>query len=160
MNAKYEGVSFPMNWTAVKLVQQREHEVMKVAVLKVYSFISRFSYPILPKSIHCPQIQREIHLKIMQISLKIWWLITCHYCYSQIRRSLNTAQKFCIFLLVATSIGKAFLKYSVNGLLKIFEVTYLLACKDIGSANHSTKVYTIYIMLPQTSGAAVILDNS
>lgn len=65
-----------------------------------------------------------------------------------------------MFLLVATSIGKAFLKYSVNVLLKLFEVTYLLACKDIGSANHSTKVYTIYIMLPRTSGAAVILDNS
>lgn len=115
---------------------------MKVAVLKAYSFISRFSHPISPKSIHYPQTQHEIHLKLMQISLKIWWLITCHYCYSQIRRLLNTTQKFSMFLLVATSIGKAFLKYSVNVLLKLFEVTYLLACKDIGSANHSTKVYT------------------
>lgn len=65
-----------------------------------------------------------------------------------------------MLLLVATSIGKAFLKYSVNILLKLFEVTYLLACKDIGSVNQSTKVYTIYIMLPQTSAAAIILDNS
>lgn len=65
-----------------------------------------------------------------------------------------------MLLLVVTSVGKAFLKYSLNVLLKLFEVTYLLACKDIGSVNHSTKVYTIYIMLPRTSAAAVILDNS
>lgn len=65
-----------------------------------------------------------------------------------------------MLLLVATPIGKAFLKHSVNVLWKLFEVTYLLACKDIGSVNQSTKVYTIYIMLPRTSAAAVILDNS
>lgn len=94
MSTKYEGISFFMTRTAVQLVQQREYEVMKIAVLKAYSFISRFSHPILPRSIHCPQIQHEIHLKILQISLKIWWLITWHYCYSQIRRSLNTTQKF------------------------------------------------------------------
>lgn len=130
---------------------------MKIAVVKAYGFNGRFPHPTLSRSSHCPQIQHEIHHKIMQISLKIWCLITCYYCYSQIRRPLNKTQKL---LLVATYLGKAFLKYSVNVLLKLFEVTYLLACKDIGSVNHSTKVYIIYIMLPRTSAAAVILDNS
>lgn len=65
-----------------------------------------------------------------------------------------------MLLPVATSVVKVFLKHAVNVLLKLFEVTYLLVYKDIGSVNHNTKVYTIYIMLPRTSAAAVILDNS
>ena len=65
-----------------------------------------------------------------------------------------------MLLLLATSVVKVFLKHAVNVLLKLFEVTYLLVYKDIGSVNRNTKVYTIYITLPRTSAAAVILDNS
>lgn len=98
MSTKYEGISFPMTRTAIKLMQQREYEVMKIAVLKACSFISRFPHPILSRSSHCPQIQHEIHLKITQIPLKTWWLITCHCFYSQIRRSVNTIQQFWMLL--------------------------------------------------------------
>jgi len=65
-----------------------------------------------------------------------------------------------MLLLVATSVVKAFLKHAVNVLLKLYKVTYLQQYRDIFSVNHNTKVYTIYIMLPRTSAAAVIFDNS
>lgn len=65
-----------------------------------------------------------------------------------------------MLLLVAICVVKVFLEYADNVLSKLFEITYLLEYMDIGSVNHNTKVHTIYIMLPQTSAAAVILDNS
>lgn len=65
-----------------------------------------------------------------------------------------------MLLPIATSVVKVLLKHAINVLLKLSEVRYLLAYKDIGSVNHNRKVYTIYIMLPQTSAAAIILDNS
>lgn len=65
-----------------------------------------------------------------------------------------------MLLPVATSVVKVLLKHAINVLLKLSEVRYLLVYKDIGSVNRNRKVYTIYIMLPRTSAAAIILDNS
>lgn len=41
MTAQYDSIPFTATRTANKLVQQREYKVMKIAVLKAHSFISR-----------------------------------------------------------------------------------------------------------------------